>query len=58
VASLSGEITTQYVIRYNADIAGKTEARQFRRVRVAVDLPGVQVRARSGYYPNAVPGTQ
>jgi Ca-activated chloride channel family protein len=55
VASLSGEITTQYVIRYTPDVSESSESRQFRRVRVAVNLPGVQVRARSGYYPFAVP---
>jgi VWFA-related protein len=56
VASLSGEITTQYVIRYTPDVAEKSESRQFRRIRVAVDLPGVQVRARNGYYPFGVSG--
>ena len=58
VANLSGEITTQYVIRYTPDVAEKTEARQFRRIRVVVDLPNVQVRARSGYYPFGVPGAR
>jgi hypothetical protein len=57
VANLSGEITTQYVIRYTPDIAEKSEARQFRRLRVVVDLPGVQVRARSGYYPFSASGS-
>jgi VWFA-related protein len=57
VASLSGEITTQYVIRYTPDVAEKSEARQFRRLRVVVDVPGVQVRARNGYYPFSASGS-
>lgn len=56
VASLSGEITTQYVMRYNPDIAPGTEGKQFRHIRVAVDLPGVELRYRPGYYPFAPPG--
>ena len=55
VASLSGDITTQYVMRYTPDIAPPTSERQFRRIKVAVDLPNAQVRYRSGYYPFAVP---
>ncbi len=55
VASLSGEITTQYVIRYTPDVQPSSEARQFRRIRVAVDLPTSQVRYRNGYYPYAPP---
>lgn len=55
VASLSGEITTQYVMRYTPDTGPGSEARQFRRIKVAVNLPGVQVRYRNGYYPFAVP---
>lgn len=55
VANLSGEITTQYVIRYNAqfDATEKEAAKQFRRIRVVVDLPNVTVRARAGYFPQA-----
>jgi VWFA-related protein len=56
VAALSGEITTQYVIRYNPDIGpGGSETRQFRRIKVAVNLPGVELRYRNGYYPFAPP---
>ncbi|HWE52247.1 MAG TPA: VWA domain-containing protein [Bryobacteraceae bacterium] len=55
VASLSGEITTQYVIRYHPDIGAASESKQFRRIKVGVNLPGVQVRYRNGYYPYAVP---
>ena len=57
VATLSGEITTQYVMRYTPDIAPGTDARQFRRIKVTVNVPGVQIRYRNGYYPFAVPQT-
>jgi VWFA-related protein len=55
VANLSGEITTQYVMRYTPDMAEKSESKQFRKIRIAVNLPGVTVRYRNGYYPFAVP---
>lgn len=55
VASLSGEITTQYVIRYTPDVGPNSESKQFRHIRVAVGLPNVQVRYRNGYYPFGVP---
>ena len=55
VANLSGEITTQYVMRYRPDVAEKTQDRVFRRIKVAVDLPGVTVRSRAGYYPQGPP---
>jgi Ca-activated chloride channel family protein len=55
VASLSGEITTQYVIRYNPDVGPNSEDKQFRRIRVAVNLPGVELRYRNGYYPFGPP---
>jgi VWFA-related protein len=55
VASLSGEITSQYVIRYTPDTGPGSEARQFRRIKVAVNLPGVEIRYRNGYYPYGPP---
>jgi VWFA-related protein len=55
VASLSGDITTQYVMRYTPDIAAGTSEKQFRRIKVAVNLQNVQVRYRNGYYPFGVP---
>ena len=51
IAALSGEITTQYVIRYTPDIAPGSDRKQFRKIRVAVNLPGVELRYRNGYYP-------
>ena len=51
ISNISGEITTQYIMRYNPDVGDKGADRAFRRLRVAVNLLGVKVRYRSGYYP-------
>jgi VWFA-related protein len=57
VASLLGEITTQYVLRYVPDVED-TKARVFRRIKVDVPgLPNVIIHARDGYYPSGVPGS-
>jgi Ca-activated chloride channel family protein len=58
ITDIAGEITTQYVMRYTPDVADKSSARQFRRIRVAVtpngvELPNVTVRYRPGYFPFA-----
>jgi Ca-activated chloride channel family protein len=56
VASLSGDITTQYVMRYTPDVGPNSEGKQFRRIKISVnDLPGAQLRYRNGYYPFAPP---
>jgi VWFA-related protein len=55
IASLSGEITTQYVMRYTPDVAEKGAGKQFRKLRVAVDVQNVTLRYRSGYYPFSPP---
>jgi VWFA-related protein len=56
VANLSGEITTQYVMRYTPDVAEKGANRQFRRIKVVIpSLPTAVVRTRPGYYPFAPP---
>lgn len=53
VAALAGEITTQYILRYSPDTGPGSGAKQFRNIKVAVNLPNVKVRARKGYYPFA-----
>ncbi len=56
IANLSGEITTQYVMRYTPDVGEKRADRQFRRIKISVNnLPNVTLRYRAGYYPFAVP---
>ncbi|HWB95143.1 MAG TPA: VWA domain-containing protein [Bryobacteraceae bacterium] len=53
VAALAGEITTQYILRYSPDTGPGADGKQFRNIKVAVNLPNVKVRARKGYYPFA-----
>lgn len=50
IADVAGEVTTQYILRYIPD--DSDVARKFRNIRVEVSLPGVQVRARKGYFPD------
>jgi VWFA-related protein len=51
VADISGEITTQYVLRYIPETDAKTDSKVFRKIRVAVNLPNATLRYRQGYYP-------
>ena len=48
VASLSGDITTQYVMRYTPDIAPGTSEKTFRRIKVAVSLQNQESRFVTG----------
>lgn len=58
VANVSGEITTQYVLRYQPDIDPESKPKSFRTIKVEVpSLPAVTVRARDGYFPQGVPQT-
>ena len=55
VASLLGEITTQYVLRYVPDVDADSRPKIFRHIKVDIPmLPNVIIHARDGYYPNAV----
>jgi VWFA-related protein len=47
VADIAGEVTTQYIIRYVSD---NPSSKDYRNLRVVVDLGNVHVRARRGYY--------
>lgn len=49
VGGIVGEVTTQYILRYTPDIG--PGSRDFRNIRVTVNLPNVKIRHRKGYYP-------
>lgn len=52
IAKITGEITTQYILRYVPSATDNPA--QFREVRVEVPgLPNVKIRARRGYFPYA-----
>lgn len=56
VAGISGEITTQYILRYVPDIESDFKPKLFRHIEVKVpSLPTVKIHARIGYYPSPVP---
>jgi hypothetical protein len=48
VSALTGEVTTQYILRYSTSVADS--GRTFREIRVEVSLPNVKIRHRRGYY--------
>jgi VWFA-related protein len=50
IANVTGEVTTQYIIRYIPDVADM-KPRDFRKIEVKVNLANVKIRARKGYYP-------
>lgn len=49
IKTISGEVTTQYVLRYSPRDSDE-DPTKFRRLNVRVALPNVQVRTRAGYY--------
>jgi Ca-activated chloride channel family protein len=51
IANIAGEVTTQYILRYVPD--NTDSPRQFRNIKVEVNLPSVKLRYRKGYYPYA-----
>ena len=56
VGAISGDVTTQYVLRYVPDYDPEEKPRQFRRIKVEIaNLPNVIIRARHGYYPVSLP---
>lgn len=52
VANIVGEVTTQYILRYIPDRETQESEKDYRSIKVQVDLPGVRIRARRGYYPS------
>jgi VWFA-related protein len=57
IAGITGEITTQYVLRYTPDIDPDAKPKDYRRIKVDIPmLPGIKPLTREGYYPYAVHG--
>ena len=50
VTDITGEVTTQYIIRYTPNVPPGSD-KVFRKLKVTVALPNVKIRYRSGYYP-------
>ncbi|MBZ5575489.1 MAG: VWA domain-containing protein [Acidobacteriia bacterium] len=56
VGAINGDIDTQYVLRYVPDVDPEAKPRVFHNIKVEINnLPNVIIRARTGYYPNALP---
>jgi len=55
VGSISGDVTTQYVLRYIPQVDPDEKAKAYRKIKVEVNLPDVIIRARHGYYPAGIP---
>ncbi|HTS31466.1 MAG TPA: VWA domain-containing protein [Bryobacteraceae bacterium] len=57
ISGISGEITTQYVLRYTPDVDPEARPKLTRKIKVDIpDLPNVKMAYRTYYYPNPVPG--
>jgi len=56
VSAISGDVTTQYVLRYIPQADPDDKGKLYHRIKVEVDLPDVIIRARHGYYPGALAG--
>ena len=57
IAGVSGEITTQYVLRYIPEVDPEAKPKIFRKIKVDIPgLPNVILHHRPGYWPNGVPG--
>jgi len=50
IQNISGEITTQYILRYSPNTPGSEVARH--EISVRVGIPNVNVKARAYYYPD------
>jgi Ca-activated chloride channel family protein len=58
IVGVSGDISSQYILRYRPDWGPTPRTKLFRRIKVEVpslEGTGIQIRARDGYYPEGVP---
>jgi VWFA-related protein len=58
ISGISGEITTQYVLRYIPDIDPASKPKEYRHIKVEIPaMPWIKPLTRDGYYPNGVRGS-
>ena len=53
IVAISGDVTTQYILRYIPSAESANSPKQFHTLKVEVNLPDAKIRYRKGYYPNA-----
>ena len=51
ITAITGEVTTQYILRYVPENTEKTADLVYHKLEVKVNLAGVKVRARPRYFP-------
>jgi Ca-activated chloride channel homolog len=58
VGGISGEVTTQYILRYIPEMDPEAKPKAFHNIKVEiVNLPNVRISARKGYYPEPAQGS-
>lgn len=56
ILGVAGDITTQYILRYVPQDAPDAKPKAYHHIKVLIPaVPGVVIRAREGYYPQAAP---
>ena len=56
IVGIAGDITTQYILRYVPEDAPDAKPKVYHHIKVLIpSVPGVVIRAREGYYPQAAP---
>ncbi len=56
ILGVAGDIATQYILRYVPDDGPDAKPKAYHHIKVLIpSVPGVVIRAREGYYPQAAP---
>ena len=56
IVGITGDITSQYILRYVPENSPDAKTKTYHHIKVLIpSVPGVVIRARDGYYPAALP---
>ncbi|MGD0670064.1 MAG: VWA domain-containing protein [Bryobacteraceae bacterium] len=56
ILGISGDITSQYILRYVPEASPDAKLKAYHHIKVEIpSVPGVVIRTRDGYYPATVP---